>query len=71
MDNTSEQLTKHISRFMTGFCRSKAILEDYSRVVAKLEGISEELVKDRIEKRTSELFEEIKKETEQFKTTKD
>jgi len=56
---------------MTGFCRSKAILEDYSRVVAKLEGISEEVVKDRIEKRTNELFEEIKKEAEQFKTTKD
>ena len=59
--------SKLLSRYMTGFCRSKAILEDYARVVAKLEGTSEEAVKERVEKRTNELFEEIKKETEQFK----
>jgi len=40
-------------------------MEDYARVVAKLEGTTEEVVKERIEKRTQEIFEEIKKETQQ------
>jgi hypothetical protein len=68
MGNTAqEQLSKQFARYMTGFCRSKAILEDYARVIAKLEGTNEELVKERIEKRTTELFDEIKKESEQVK----
>jgi hypothetical protein len=64
-NNRQEQLTKQFARYLSGFCRSKAILEDYARVVAKLEGTTEEIVKERIEKRTNELFEEIKKETAQ------
>ena len=64
MDNAQDQLSKQFSRYLTGFCRSKAILEDYVRVVAKLEGTSEELVKERIDKRTNELFDEIKKEAQ-------
>jgi hypothetical protein len=64
MDN-KDILSKQFSRYLTGFCRSKAILEDYARVISKLEGTTEEVVKERIEKRTGELFEEIKKETQQ------
>lgn len=61
MENTAkEELTKQFSRSLSGFCRSKAILEDYARVIAKLEGTTEEQVKSRIEKRTIELFDEIK-----------
>ena len=66
MSNVPEHLTKQVSRYLSGFCRSKAILEDYARVIAKLEGTSEEAVKERVEKRTSEIFEEIKKENEQI-----
>jgi hypothetical protein len=64
-NNTQEQFAKYLSRFLTGFCRSKAIMEDYARVIAKLEGTSEDQVRDRIEKRTKEIFDEIKKETQQ------
>jgi hypothetical protein len=71
MSNAQEHLSKQFSRYLTGFCRSKAILEDYARVAAKLEGTSEEAVKERIEKRTSELFEEIKKEADQSKPAND
>lgn len=63
--NPKEQLSKQISRYLSGFCRSKAILEDYARVVAKIENTTEETVRDRIEKRTVELFEEIKRESQQ------
>jgi ABC-type transporter MlaC component len=64
MDN-KDILSKQFSRYMTGFCRSKAIMEDYARVIAKLEGTTEEVVKERIEKRTQEIFDEIKKEIQQ------
>lgn len=57
-----EKISKQMSRFLTGFSLSKAILEDYSKVVAKLEGVTEQEVKDRINKRSAELFEEAKKD---------
>ncbi len=60
----SEKLSKQMSRFLTGFSLSKAILEDYAKVVAKLEGTTEQEVKDRINKRSAEIFEEAKKETQ-------
>ncbi len=68
-NNAQDHLAKQFSRYLTGFCRSKAMLEDYARVIAKLEGTSEELVKSRIEKRTNELFDEIKKESDQVNPT--
>lgn len=62
MAETNEILSKAFSRHMTGFTLSKAILEDYARVVAKLENVSEQEIKDRVRKRNDELFEEIKTE---------
>ena len=59
-----EKISKQMSRFLTGFSLSKAILEDYSKVIAKLEGVTEQEVKDRINKRSAELFEEAKKDTQ-------
>lgn len=60
MDKKQGVIGKQFSRYLTGFCLSKAILEDYSKVIAKIEGIDAQQVKDRIDKRTKELFEEIK-----------
>ena len=48
------------SRYLTGFALSKALLEDYAKVVAKLENVPEQEVKDRIWKRTNEIFDEVK-----------
>lgn len=53
-------MTEHFSRYMTAYCMSKAILEDYSKVVAKLENIEIEEVKERVTKRTNEIFKEQK-----------
>lgn len=63
-NNAEDHLAKQFARYLTGFCRSKAILEDYAQVIAKLEGTSEDIVRSRIDKRTNELFDEIKKESE-------
>ena len=57
-----EKFSKQLSRFLTGFTLSKAILEDYARVIAKIEGTTEKEVIDRIRKRSGELIEEVKKE---------
>jgi len=57
-----EKMSKQLSRFLTGFTLSKAILEDYARVIAKIEGTTEQQIKDRIYKRSAELIEEVKKE---------
>lgn len=53
-------ITKAFSRYLTGFTLSKAILEDYAKVVAKLENVPEQEVTDRVRKRADEIFEEIK-----------
>ena len=57
-------LVQAFSRFLTGFTLSKAILEDYAKVVAKIEGVSEQEVIDRVQKRNKEIFEEIKAKQE-------
>lgn len=62
MADTNDILSKAFSRHLTGFTLSKAILEDYARVVAKLESVPEQEIKDRVRKRSDELFEEIKAE---------
>jgi hypothetical protein len=51
-------LDEVVRHSMTGFALGKAILEDYAKVVAKLESISEEEVKARVRKRTDEIFRE-------------
>lgn len=55
-------ISKAFSRYLTGFALSKAILEDYAKVVAKLENVSEQEVVDRVRKRTEEIFQETKKQ---------
>lgn len=62
MAEKKDILTKAFSRFITGFSLSKAILEDYAKVVAKLENVPEQEIKDRINKRSNEIFEEVKAE---------
>jgi len=57
-----EKLSKHLAKLLTGFTLSKAILEDYAKVIAKIEGSTEQQIKDRIHKRSADLFEEAKKE---------
>ena len=56
----SDDLTKMFSRYLTGWAMSKAILEDYSEVIAKIESTSPEIVKDRIWKKTQEYFDQAK-----------
>jgi hypothetical protein len=57
-------LVQAFGRFLTGFTLSKAILEDYAKVIAKIEGVSEQEVIDRVQKRNNEIFEEIKAKQE-------
>lgn len=56
----NDELTKMVSRYLTGWAMSKAILEDYSEVIAKIESTTPELVKDRIMKKTQEFFDQAK-----------
>ncbi len=60
MAEKTDILTKAFSRFLTGFTLSKAILEDYAKVIAKLENVQEQEVIDRVRKRADEIFEEVK-----------
>jgi hypothetical protein len=60
MAETKDVLAEIIGRYLTGFALSKAILEDYARVIAKLENVPELEVKDRVWKRCNEIFEEVK-----------
>jgi hypothetical protein len=60
-ENKSE-LKKYWGSFMTGFAMSKAILEDYAKVISKIEGVEEKEVQERIIKRTREIFTETKEE---------
>ena len=59
---SEEQFKKTISRFTTGFALSQAILEDYANIVAKIEGVDQEVVKERITKRADEIIRNIKQE---------
>lgn len=60
MADKDEVLAKMFARFLTGFSLSKAMLEDYAKVVSKLENIPEQEIIDRVQKRNVEIFEEIK-----------
>ena len=60
MAEKMDVITKAFTRFLTGFSLSKAMLEDYARVVAKLENIPENEIIDRVEKRSNEIFDEVK-----------
>ena len=56
-----DALTKQFSRYLTGWAMSKAILEDYSKVISKLENTSKEEVQQRIMKKTQEHFDTAQK----------
>ena len=51
-------LTETVRHSLSGYALSKAILEDYAKVVARLENVPEEEVKDRVKNRTNEIFKE-------------
>lgn len=69
MADKMDVVTKAFSRFLTGFSLSKAMLEDYARVVAKLENVPEQEIIDRVRKRSDEIFEEVKaKQLEETKS---
>jgi len=55
-----DELTKHFSRFRSGFVLSKAILEDYCEVVAKIEGKTPEEIKERINTKALAIDKEIR-----------
>ena len=69
MTETMDVLAQVFSRFLAGFSLSNAILEDYARVIAKLENVPEEEVLNRIKKRGDEIFEEVK--AKQIQQTED
>ena len=56
MAEKMDVVAQAFNRFLTGFCLSKAILEDYARVVAKLENVPEQEVIGRVRKRTDEFL---------------
>jgi uncharacterized ubiquitin-like protein YukD len=53
-------MSKSFDLYLTGWAVSKAILEDYSEVIAKIESTSPELVKDRIMKKAQVFFDEAR-----------
>jgi len=59
MANKQDLLQEYYGRYMTGYTMSKAILEDYAEVVAKLEGTTVETVKERVEKRSQDIHAEV------------
>lgn len=58
MAESNEVIVKAFSRFLTGFSLSKAILEDYARVISKIEDVPEQEVIDRVKKRSDEIIKE-------------
>ncbi len=71
MDEGMKIITEAFSRYLIGFSLSKAVLEDYAKVVARLENIPEQEVIDRVKKRSDEIFEDAKakqiQQTEELK----
>jgi len=58
MTDAQKQLEQQIGKFFSAHFLSQAILEDYAKVIAKLEGSTEEEVKARVEARKKELWQE-------------
>ncbi len=55
-----DELVKHMTRFRKGFILSKAILEDYCEVVARIEGKTPEEIKERINTKALAIDQEIR-----------
>jgi len=74
MSEANDILAKTFSRYLRGYALSKAIFEDYVKVVAELLQKPEDEIRSRIETRTKEIFNEVIEEqradTEQWKQKK-
>ncbi len=55
-----DPITLYVSTSLSGYALAKALLNDYCRVVAKLEGTTPEKVKERIQKEQKIIFDDIK-----------
>ena len=55
-----DELAKHFARFRSGFVLSKAILEDYCEVVARIEGKTPGEIKERIDAKALAIDKEMK-----------
>lgn len=55
----NEIIAEQLKQAVTSFCMSRAILEDYAKTIARIEGRNEEEVMQRVRARTRELMREI------------
>jgi alkylated DNA repair dioxygenase AlkB len=56
---TNEANSEQLKQALTSFCMSRAILEDYAKTIARIEGRQEEEVVQRVRNRTRELMREL------------
>lgn len=61
-DEQMDTITKYFAKYTQGYCYSKAILEDYSKLAAKIEGVEPKEVEERITKRMKEIVLEVREE---------
>ncbi|MBS1942317.1 MAG: hypothetical protein JST38_15710 [Bacteroidetes bacterium] len=55
-----DELMKHLDRFRTGFVLSKAILEDYCEVVARIENKTAAEINDRVTQQAKRIDQELR-----------
>ena len=55
-----DPITIYLSTSLSGYALANALLNDYCRVVAKLEGTKPEKVKERIQKEQKKFFDDIR-----------
>ena len=55
-----DPITHYVSISLSGYALAKALLNDYCRVVAKLEGTMPEKVKERIQKEQEKIFDDVR-----------
>lgn len=55
-----DELMRHFNRFRSGFVLSKAILEDYCEVVARIENKTSAEIKERITQQAKRIDQELR-----------
>lgn len=65
MSDNLDKLSNQFGYYLSGWAYSMAILDDYCNVVAKIEGVEPEIVKERIKKSADEKFQKAKSELTQ------
>lgn len=55
-----DELTKHFTRFRSGYVLSQAILEDYCEVVARIENKTAAEIKERIHQQAKRIDQELR-----------